>query len=69
MSFIDVIDIIWRCVGILLLTAETVFIAISCIGIPMVWKKLDEIDGALRCIDIDLAAFLRDERKKWSDKE
>ncbi len=69
MSFPDVIDVIWRCAGILFLIVETAFFSFCCIGVPIVWKTLDKIDGALRCIDIDLAAFLRDERKKWRDKE
>lgn len=69
MSFPDVIDVIWRCVEMLLMTAVTVFVAFCCIGVPIVWDKLEKIDGALRCIDIDMAAFLRDERKKWRNKE
>lgn len=69
MSALDIFDAVWRCAGILFLIVETVFIGFCCIGVPIVWDKLEKIDGALRCIDIDLAAFLRDERKKWRDKE
>lgn len=69
MSFIDVIDIIWKCVVILFVIVETVFAGFCCIGVPLVWDCLEKIDCALRSIDIYLAAFLRDERKRWMDKE
>jgi hypothetical protein len=62
-SALDIIEIVWRCVEMLLMTAVTVFVGFCCIGVPIVWDKLEKIDGALRCIDIDLAAIHGDLEK------
>lgn len=69
MSALDIIGIVCECVNILGVTVAIGFVGVSAFCIPLIVHELKNIDGALRCIDIDLADFLRDERKKWGDKE